>query len=428
MDNHYFEPSTQPDGGELASKIVSLLSVGAMSMLFGIKTFNVQFKYLTYSRWLVLILYIISWGFTCAGMLFVTTNNGNYLSCFLSEMACDIFYSATKIIIYMWQVWVVSSVRQSRWKTKSYRVHMLLLCPYIGIAALLIIFHIAEIEESGICIIGLQPQASIPLLVYDFIFNLYFTVLFVRPLMKIGRSVQMDWKSSRLHEVALRTLAASTVCLLISFANILTLVVMNGRERGVLCLTCCTVDVTINVITIHWVTTNPTGKTNKEHNNISNSNPNDSMDPDDPTSRGRQHIHRQHDSQDKDTTFRRKTDLYNLGIDDYIADTAITPSYAVTSGGGTVGYAASGNLGSSGVNHSSNNNSNSNSNSLMQTTTGAVPIGMHDHYRYMNGRFVMITEKEDTDDDIGGESRPSSIQESQSSRKSLTKFGSSPTS
>ena len=76
MDQNFFDPATQPDGGELASKMVSLLSVGAMSMLFGIKTFNVQFKYLTYSRWLVLLLYIISWGFTCAGMLFVTTNNG----------------------------------------------------------------------------------------------------------------------------------------------------------------------------------------------------------------------------------------------------------------------------------------------------------------------------------------------------------------
>ncbi|KAI7859390.1 hypothetical protein BDC45DRAFT_214254 [Circinella umbellata] len=421
MDPSYFDPVPQPDGGELASKIVSLLSIGAMSVLFGIKTFNVQFKYLTYSRWLVLVLYIISWGFTCAGMLFVTTNNGNSLSCFLSEMACDIFYSATKIVIYMWlieKVWVVSSVRQSRWKTKSYRLHMIFLSPYIAIAALLIVFHIAKIEESGVCIIGLEPVASIPLLVYDFIFNLYFTILFVKPLMKIGRSVEMDWKNSRLHEVALRTLAASTVCLLISFANILTLVVLNGEERGVLCLTCCTVDVTINVITIHWVTTNPTGKTSKEHNNVSNSNPNDSLDPDDRTSK--RGVQGDHDSKSGSQsggghpTIRRQTDLYNLGIDDYIAD-AMTPPYVATSGGGTVGYAGGGNLGSS------------NNNSLMQTTTGAVPIGMHEHYRYMNGRFVVVTEKDDDhdDDDTGVESRTSSIQESQSSRKSLTKFGSS---
>lgn len=66
----------QPDGSEIASKLVSLLSITTMTSLFGIKTYNVQFKYLTYSRWLVLHLYIISWAFTAAGMLFVTTNNG----------------------------------------------------------------------------------------------------------------------------------------------------------------------------------------------------------------------------------------------------------------------------------------------------------------------------------------------------------------
>lgn len=27
---------------------------------------------------------------------------GNFLSCFLSEVACDLFYAGTKIIIYAW--------------------------------------------------------------------------------------------------------------------------------------------------------------------------------------------------------------------------------------------------------------------------------------------------------------------------------------
>lgn len=36
------------------------------------------------------------------------------------------------------KVWVVSSVRKSRWKTKSYRIHMLLLAPYSGIAAIMV--------------------------------------------------------------------------------------------------------------------------------------------------------------------------------------------------------------------------------------------------------------------------------------------------
>ncbi|KAI7882595.1 hypothetical protein K492DRAFT_176213 [Lichtheimia hyalospora FSU 10163] len=415
-----FISSIHPDWGELASKLVSLLSITIMTILFGIKTYNVQFQYLTYSRWLVLALYIMSWGFTCAATLFVSTNNENYLSCLLSELACDIFYSGTKIIIYCWlieKVWVVSSVRQSRWRTRSYRIHMAFMLPYTGIAALLIIFHIAEIEESGICIIGLKYAASIPLLIYDFVFNLYFTVLFIRPLMKIGKSVNTDWKSSRLHEVALRTMAASTVCLLVSFANILAIVLLEGRERGVLCLTCCTVDVTINVITIHWVTNNPTGKINKEYNTSSNNN--DSM-----GGVGNGTV-----GTTDDAKYRRKPDMYNLGIDDeYLND---HPMYTLP-GSNTLGYMGSGSqmpgMETIRQNHQpiiTNHYGDIKSPLEMTSSPGNVPLGssMQDQYRYMNGRFVMITDDkgDDSDDAVTTESRPCSIQESQSSRKSLTK-------
>ncbi|KAI9318194.1 hypothetical protein BX666DRAFT_1935871 [Dichotomocladium elegans] len=438
------DPSPQPDGGELASKLVSIFSITVMTALFGIKTYNVQFKYLTYSRWLVLTLYIISWGFTCAGMLFVTTNNGNPLSCLLSELACDIFYSLTKIVIYIWlieKVWVVSSVRQARWKTPSYRIHMAFVLPYGGIAALLIVYHIAEIEETGICVIGLRPQASVPLLIYDFIFNLYFTLLFIKPLAKIGKSVNTDWKKTRLHDVALRTLAASTVCLFVSFANILALVVLQGRERGVLCLTCCTVDVTINVVTIHWVTNNPTARITKEHNTASTNN-------DSNGGRG-----------DETVRARHKKDFYHLGIDDdYINE---QPMYTLPEG--TLGYMGGGGGTMAGTNiivttttttpSSSSaaaaspptmpvtstiigggitDSTQSNSNLMMMmmaASTGAKPLveerAAGDPYKFIHGRFVMITEKDD--EDLGlDESRTPSLQESHSSRKSLTKFESLP--
>lgn len=139
-------------------------------------------------------------------------------------------------------------------------------------------FHIAQVKEDGTCIIGLQPIASVPLLVYDLFLNAYMTVLFVKPLMKVGKSVNTkDFKSTRLHDVARRTLVASVVCLLISFGNILTLAILDGRERGVFCLTCCTIDVTINVITIHWVTSNPHTKGNRDQHAISASNPHETM-------------------------------------------------------------------------------------------------------------------------------------------------------
>lgn len=111
----------QPDASELATQFISLISISLLCLLFGLKTFNVQYKYLTYSRWLVIALYVQSWAFVVTAILLVSTNNGKYsdsqfraymgtyvcgsgnsLSCVLSEMACDVFYAGTKIIIYFW--------------------------------------------------------------------------------------------------------------------------------------------------------------------------------------------------------------------------------------------------------------------------------------------------------------------------------------
>ncbi|KAI7904035.1 uncharacterized protein BX663DRAFT_530637 [Cokeromyces recurvatus] len=211
-----FIRTPQPDHSEIAAKIVSLISFSVLSCLFGMKTFNIQFRYLTYSRWLVLILYLFSWSFTVFSMLLVTTNN------------------------------------ETRRNTLSYKINLTLMLPYIGILTLMLIFHISEIDSNGVCTIGLESIAAIPLI----LINLYMTFFFVRPLLRLeNNSIGRDRKRSRLNEVAFRTLVASIVCLIVSFANIFSLQMLNGRERGLVCLTCCTVDVTINVITIHWVTT-----------------------------------------------------------------------------------------------------------------------------------------------------------------------------
>lgn len=56
-----------------------------------------------------------------------------------------------------------------------------------------------------------------------------------------------------LRVIAKRTLIASVVCLFVSLVNILLLAVLK-HERGLICMTCCTFDVTLNVVTIHFVT------------------------------------------------------------------------------------------------------------------------------------------------------------------------------
>ncbi|CAO0791822.1 unnamed protein product [Mucor circinelloides] len=211
---------------------------------------------------MVIMIYLASWAFAYTSAVVVSTNNNNMTSCTLGMLACDIFYAGSKIIIYAWlieRIYLVTAVKTSRLKTKSYRIHLTMLCPYIIIFALMLIYRNIYLEADGKCTIGLQLIASIPLLVYDFILNLYLTWLFMAPLMNIGLTSRANWKRSRLYRLARRTLVASVVSLLISFANVLFVVVSKGHQRGLVCLTMCTVDVTINAVTVYWVTTNKNG-------------------------------------------------------------------------------------------------------------------------------------------------------------------------
>lgn len=67
----------------------------------------------------------------------------------------------------------------------------------------------------------------------------------MRPLMSVGRNSRTDWKRSKLYRLARRTLVASVVCLTISFINVLLVVTSQGHQRGLICLTACTLDVTV---------------------------------------------------------------------------------------------------------------------------------------------------------------------------------------
>ncbi|KAL9540996.1 hypothetical protein MBANPS3_009367 [Mucor bainieri] len=122
------------------------------------------------------------------------------------------------------------------------------------------------------------------------------TIFFVRPLLKLGKSHDTsDRKQSRLREVALRTLVASI-------------------KKPV--------DVTINVITIHWVTTSqstvrrPKDNSQMDYNaNPSNSNPDHSTQHD-------QSFHRKLSELDNDDQLTR--------FDVHTNDTPINELYGFT--------------------------------------------------------------------------------------------------
>lgn len=56
-------------------------------------------------------------------------------------LSCDIFYAGSKIVVYAWlieRIHLVTAVKTPRFKTCIYKFHLILLCPYIIIFALMV--------------------------------------------------------------------------------------------------------------------------------------------------------------------------------------------------------------------------------------------------------------------------------------------------
>lgn len=135
-----------------------------------------------------------------------------------------------------------------------------MMLPYMGILALMIIYRVSEVDEAtGQCFIGLLKPAALPLILYDIFLSCWLTALFIRPLMSSTSLLQGPSKG-KLRDVARRTLLGCIIALILSSANVFTLVYFDGHERGLICLASCTLDVTLNAITIHWVTSRGGGR------------------------------------------------------------------------------------------------------------------------------------------------------------------------
>ncbi|KAF9437575.1 hypothetical protein BGZ76_000172 [Entomortierella beljakovae] len=267
----------KPAAADTISLMVSLLAISLMSVLFGRKTSGTKMSTINYARGLVISLYIVSWLFTTIAAMLASTNQGNIISCTISIFVCLSLYAASKIIIYLFlieKVHIVSGVTTARMATTLYRVNILLLTPYTVILVLMILNRVAVLDEKETCYIGLKPTASITLILYDIFLSVWLTLLFIKPLLSSKSGLQGPSKG-KLRDVARRTFIGSIVALLLSSANVFTLVYYKGYEDSVLCLMSCTLDVLLNACSIHWVTSRargsaPTDKVGSRGNNGSN--------------------------------------------------------------------------------------------------------------------------------------------------------------
>lgn len=114
-------------------------------------------------------------------------------------------------------------------------------------------YEVAELDPQGTCYIGLQRASALPLIIYDIFLSTWLTFLFIQPLVSSSSLLQGPSRGN-LRQVARRTLVGAIVATILSSSNIFTLAYFEGHELGLVCLSCCTADVTLNAMTIHWVT------------------------------------------------------------------------------------------------------------------------------------------------------------------------------
>jgi hypothetical protein len=253
-------PAGDEVGMRSLSVIVHMLGCSVLAYCLALRSHNEDIfslhglRSISWPRWLLLFLFVDSWIFLfLAGVLVngVGMSLSN-LACQLGILLCIIFYALSKVLIYLFLIERVHVVwpnkGTTRWSSTAYRVCLAGVMIYGAIFALMIFGRISYIKEDRQCVIGLEKPASLSLLLYDLLLNVFLTAMFLFPLQ------QNHSLNPKLKIVARRTLAAATMALLTSAVNIAVLTILHGQEYGWVCLASCGTDTVLNAMVIVWVT------------------------------------------------------------------------------------------------------------------------------------------------------------------------------
>jgi hypothetical protein len=209
-------------------------------------------------EFLGLALAVVSLLYSYAATMLIVTNHDNLTSCVIGIHMCACLYSSTKLIIYLFLIEKVRILspynHEPRNKSWSYIGSVALLAPYGIILVLMLAYEVSYIERpTDYCVLGIERESSLPLIIYDTVYSIYLTSRFLMPLMRHARTVSGHTTKidPRLRRVAVRNLKGAIVSLVSSFGNILSLVLTDGRMRGLYCLAGCTLDVLVNCLVIH---------------------------------------------------------------------------------------------------------------------------------------------------------------------------------
>ena len=184
----HFTPAEIPIAGRMISMIMSLvtLSVLAVCLIRRIQNIN-NWSKLPITLWLVIVIYVDSYIFVFITAVFKDYGvNASFDICQGAILLCLACYLTTKVLIYIFLVekaYIIRGSTKPRMKDPLYLFNCFgMLLPYGVVAIINFVWRISYINDNGVCIIGMERKALLPLIVFDVIVNVYLTVLFLLPL------------------------------------------------------------------------------------------------------------------------------------------------------------------------------------------------------------------------------------------------------
>ncbi|KAG2190424.1 hypothetical protein INT46_000128 [Mucor plumbeus] len=250
-----------PDQWEIIAEVNSVTCITIVSLIFGRKIASIDGP-VHYVRGLLLLLYALCWAFNLIACMLTSTNNGNFISCVLTNFNCALIYTGAKAVLYLYfieKVHIISVPKSSRFRSPLYLINLGLMLPHIAIILLQILYRVNVVnnEYPFHCTVGFDLPASAAALCYDVLLSLLYIAIFIKYYCFPNTAQQTAHQSSSLHMMAKRNIIAAITALITSNANFIILISSNGHERGLVASSVSALSLTIICVVLHWVTTHP---------------------------------------------------------------------------------------------------------------------------------------------------------------------------
>ncbi|KAF7721875.1 hypothetical protein EC973_003971 [Apophysomyces ossiformis] len=245
-----------PDHWEILAEVNSVFCITVVSLIFGRKVASIDGP-MNYVRGLLLSLYGMTWATDLISCMLSSTNNGNYISCFLGFLDIAVCFTVSKIVLCLYfieKLYIISVPKSSRMKCTPYLISVGLLFPLLGLIALLFTNRIILINDHFPfhCTIGYDLPAASAMLAYMFLLQSLFAGMFLKSYLMPNTAQQTAHQASNLRMMSKRNFIAAIISLALTAANFGVMIATQGYERGLVAMSINTLDISIVVCVIHW--------------------------------------------------------------------------------------------------------------------------------------------------------------------------------